>query len=121
MYYILVLDEPRFNRVLRKVVSNVRRYLIRRNLRDLRSMRLDRFAKLVNDELRYSLGELFYYDLDEMDGILFEYNKRWIEILKDGHGDYPTFFDFLEEEFGSIENWLRDHVFRGSRDVQREG
>jgi uncharacterized membrane protein len=85
--HILVIDEPRFKRVLRRVEKSVRE-----SLEGWRRIPWDRLVYYVNHHLD---NALFVYGYYKMDGVLFEYNKRWIEILKNGHGDYPTFFDFL--------------------------
>ena len=95
MYYIIVIDEIRFKRFMKRIKKGVWR-----DIEGLSRVRLDRIKNYVNFHFDY-----FDY---KADGILFEYDKKWIEILKDGSGDYHTFFDFLEDEFGGIENWLME-------------
>lgn len=34
-------------------------------------------------------------------------------MVENGSGDYRTLVEFLEDEFGSLVNWLREQVFSG--------
>lgn len=99
--HVLVLDEPIFKRFLRMVERHVRGGAARKMWLDDIIYKID---WVWNDVLK-SYGV--------KDGMIFKYNKRWIEILEDGSGDYRSLVEFLEDEFGSLENWLRERVFKG--------
>jgi len=102
MYSIIVMDEKRFMRFLKRIEKRVRE-----SIEGLSRLRLDRLKYIVNRHFDLTVMNFGHY---EVDGVLFEYNKRWIEILKDGRGDYGTFYDFLEDEFEDIHNWLTERV-----------
>jgi hypothetical protein len=104
-----VLDEPWFKKFLRFIETE-----IRRSLKD--------FGEIRDYDLEREVESWFEYKLRHYgapDGMLFKYNKRWVEILVDGSGDYRSLLEFLEDEFGSIENWLMERVVKGYKVVRK--
>jgi hypothetical protein len=103
-YYVLVLDEKQFKQFLRLIEKSIRDLA-----RDFSKLDIERHViRKINWWWEEILGE---YGVK--DGMLFKYNLRWIEILPDGSGDYRTLVEFLEDEFGSLVNWLRERVLSG--------
>jgi hypothetical protein len=101
MSFVVVLDEKQFQRFLR---------LIEKSIRDS----VEGWKRIYIDYhvLRH-IDRWWEEVVGKHHGMIFKYNNRWIEIISGGSGDYRTLVEFLEDEFGSLVDWLRERVLKG--------
>jgi hypothetical protein len=101
MAYVVVLDGKQFKQFLS---------LIERDIRDA----VEGWRKIyIEYHVLRHIDRWWEMVVGKHDGMIFKYNNRWIEIMPDGSGDYRTLVEFLEDEFGSLVNWLRERVLSG--------
>jgi len=105
--YIAVLNEVWFKRVFLRMIESDIRYMGK----DGGRIRFENIVRSINLWWEYGLRRLKEYGVG--DGVLFNYNGRWVEILTDGSGDYRSLLEFLEDEYGSLVNWIREEVLKG--------